>query len=421
MRFIKKIFLFLASSLLVTLFLATSTLWILNNTLGDRNVVKGWFDKSGFYNNVIAEVVKATTQNAQNDPEASNIDSEVLTRVANKTFTPEFLQKNLEGALDGSYNWLEKTSPTLDFTIDLTDVTKSFGEGIGSEAKALAETLPVCSSFATQQNFDVFNADCIPSDVNLVQLANEFADGIINSQDLFPTKVIKASDIKINQNGIETPLSEAYSKVPTWYGWATSAVWVVIGLTLLDVIAIIYLSKTKSKGFFRVARSLILAVFSLVIFAVLSTYAPLSIGGVFGGDASAEGYSERVITPFITEAIGSFSSWAYKFAVIYGVLAAIILITLLVLKFRRKKNKKTDKPDIDDDKTEQTDSASDKTKDSQNEQNDKIEEKVKDSKPKKDGMHHNINNDSPTEETEPKESKKEPGKNADKKNDTDTA
>src|SRR5690606_28069006 len=109
-----------------------SLVWTINATFGDRNVVKNWFSNSGVYDNIVDSVVRETEKGIENSEEkdGQNIDTESLSNAATSTFTPDVLRSSLEEVLDGTYDWLDGTTPNLAFSLDFTEQKVAFADNV---------------------------------------------------------------------------------------------------------------------------------------------------------------------------------------------------------------------------------------------------------------------------------------------------
>jgi hypothetical protein len=345
MRHVRKFFLFIASSLLVTLLVSTATFWIFNNTVGDRTVVNQWFNDSGIYDNFIDEVVSATTKQTSDYPDVASIDAETLSGAAGEAFSAEFLQATLESALDSGYNWLEQDTEKLELSLDFTEVKNSFATALGDSVISKAESLPACDTFDFPSELDIFSAECLPPGADPSALAEDFKSSILASEDLLPDPIIDAEDIKFSSNDGEKRIDEAFNKAPDWYRTATSMAWVFTGLSILAIVGVVFLAATRRKGLFHITKSLALAALSVSIIALISKSAPLSISGVGGSDEAAKGFSENIIEPFLEQAIDSFARLSYIIAAVYAILVVVILTTLFFT--RKKHTKETEKTGSD--------------------------------------------------------------------------
>lgn len=343
MNILRKFALFVVSSSLVGLLLLSAVFWTLNNSFASRDVVKDWLVQSGAYDNFIQEVVRDTEQQVENDPEVSSIDKALLTKVASKAFTAEYLQTTFESAIDSSYDWLEGDTEDLELSIDLSSAKTTFAEALGREVTAKADSLPQCTlqNLPASTSIDIFSAVCIPPGLDIEAQSSEFTNSVLASEDFIPDPTINAEDIKIDQDGTEKPLTEVLDQAPTWYRVITNGVWVSVALSLLAITSIVFLSVSKRKGLLHIAKAFMVAGALLALMAYFSQKIPLNFGDK--GEATS-GFSERIIVPFFEQALDTISSLYYTFALVYIAITLVILIALFLTKKRHKIDTADTKP-----------------------------------------------------------------------------
>lgn len=338
LTFFRKLLLVILSSVLVTLLVITANGWTLKSTIANRETVKNWLLVSGVYDNFVDEIVAESSRTAEETPTVGTIDQATLTNAAKAAFTPALLQDSLEAVLDGSYNWLEGSSDDLQFSVDFTDAKELFASELALAVKIKADALPTCPPDQIPPTLDVFTATCLPATVSTRLLANEFESNILDSESLLKNPVINGDTILVNVNDQQLPIDEAYPQVATWY---QRALWLPIALTAVSVlvlIGIVLLSDTKRRGLLHASKSLALAAFSTGITAFIASVTPLDTAGIGGGEEAAEGFSERIMIPFLQEVIDSYVFWNIQFTVLFTSLTLSILVYLLLTYHKKQKD-----------------------------------------------------------------------------------
>ena len=150
------------SSLLLLSLLLTATFWIMTATIGDRDTVKNWLNDSGVYDNFVQQIAEIAQEefanNSEQEPQSENVGGSVdiatLTRVAESAISPSFLQESIEKVIDGSYDWLEEKTPTIEFSINFTEIKNELANGLKQEAIKRSQELPDAPDwYSTAQNF----------------------------------------------------------------------------------------------------------------------------------------------------------------------------------------------------------------------------------------------------------------------------
>src|SRR5476649_1346393 len=106
----------------------------------------------------------------------------IVKSAADATFTPQFVQKNTEQVLDGTYDWLDGKTPVPDFQIDLTSTKIAFANNVAAAVQKQLAGLPVCTAAQTQAlaaNFDALSATCLPKGITAESAASTVQSNIL--------------------------------------------------------------------------------------------------------------------------------------------------------------------------------------------------------------------------------------------------
>lgn len=323
----------------------------------DRTVTRGWLRESNIYDNFVNAVSETAEEQLGREEGDSNaegeqrVDIEVLTNAAKTAFPPHILQTNVEAVLDGFYDWLEGRSEQLMFNLDLSEARKTFVDTVGSEALARAATLPACPAGQSVGEFDPLSASCLPVGMNIQTEVDRIKNELATSQDFLPDTQLSADDIKLDVDGQQKPLSEAFPDAPKWYGRISRLPWVLTGLAGLNILLILLLARPR-KGALKIIAWFFgpVGVIFLLGGATGSIFARLEDGAVRFGDAE-NGIAENIAIPLLQEASRSFSAWNLIFGAIY--VGMTILLTVIYLTGRPKEKHPTTQtteptPPIDD-------------------------------------------------------------------------
>lgn len=323
------------------LFLNSSAL-VARQTILDRSVTKSWLSEGKVYDNFVDELAKLVEkqQSEKSGPSSaesdSKIDTAALTRAAKAAFPPDVLQENVETVLTSAYDWLEGKTDKLVFSLDLADEKATFVEALGNEASSKLSSLPACTNEQISEDFDPFSASCLPTgtDINaqVAQLKNEVA----SSDSILPDTSLSSEDIKVNIDGEQQTIDQAFSEAPRWYGWFKSSPLLLGCLILINGVLIFLLSRPKLNGLKKLAWTFGPVGIALLLFgsagklmaAQLAEH-PTRIGG--GGD----GIAENMLGPLAAKVGSSISTWNLVIGGVYLFIAAICLTIYLILK---KKN-----------------------------------------------------------------------------------
>ena len=136
------------------------------------------------------------------------LDNEAVRSAAIKVFTPQFVQNNLETAIEGTYEWLDGDTPQPAFQIDLAEAKNQFAEEIAAAAGNRAETLPVCSpqQLREAQNVNLLSLPCRPPGISIEALKAEFIgeakkdDGFLSETTVSPATLKDGSGKNVFEN-----------------------------------------------------------------------------------------------------------------------------------------------------------------------------------------------------------------------------
>ena len=224
-------------------------------TIHNRQTVKGWFDKSGFYTRIVDIVLNKVEETSVKQGKPLPIDDPALQTSVKQAFSPEFLRSSVNTVLDSSYSWLGGSAKDLDFTVDLTQAKQQIADGVGSYVAKRVETLPPCAAAIRGNNgFDGFSATCRPNGLNAVD-ASKIASQDFLKQDFLKDAVFNADSLKLkNANGEKVPLTSdtKVTTLRTAYQRSSQLPIVLAVISLILAIAIIFMSTSKLKGIRRV-------------------------------------------------------------------------------------------------------------------------------------------------------------------------
>ena len=278
MSFGRKAAIWLASSFLtLALFsLAIDTGFV--RIAGQPNTIKGVLDKSGLYNSVVPGLLDEakTISNPNGD---IPLNDSVVRSAATSTLTPQYLQTNVNQALDSIYQWLDGKTSQPSFSFNLTDIKNTFADKVAAGARQKAASLPACTAPPTGAAFDVFGATCLPPGITPDQVAAQVRSSIVGGQGFLDNANVSANDLKAS--GSSQPVFKDQLK-------------------------------NLPKGFREFKRSPVILVLISILFGVLLVFiypsklgAAKHIGFIFGGVGIfviliALGLNEAVSNKFIS-------------------------------------------------------------------------------------------------------------------------
>jgi hypothetical protein len=265
MDFVRKPLLVLAGILLPGLLFATAFNVGVLRVVGSPASIKQILTDSGIYSSVIPGVLDQAKKSTSGGNEVSLTDPAVKA-AAESSFTNKVVQDSTEKIIDGTYDWLNGKSPQPTFNIDLTGVKATFAQKVGEAATARAQTLPACPTATLPTSFDPLNASCLPKDIAPAQVGVQAKNNILTGQGFLENPVINADSAK-SQESNQSIFSKDLKNAPGGYQRAKAAPFILISLTLLAILAIIFLSVTRQKGLRHVGKTLVVTGVIMMVFA----------------------------------------------------------------------------------------------------------------------------------------------------------
>lgn len=326
MQLVRRILISILTTFLMISLLLTALFWTLNNTVGQRGTVKDWLDSSGIYDDIIDQAADEARKSV-NATNGSDIDGNMLARAIDKTFTPAFLQDKTEQILDGTYDWLEGTSPALDFTIDLSRQKTDLAANLTDEIRIRLNALPACTNLSELESFDPFTSNCKPPELDA--RLQEFEDDFVNSREFLPNPVIHASDLKVGDGDNKQSLDEAFGQAPTWYRSARNLIWAAALTAVLSAIGILLLSQPRRTGLKHLTVNLSVAAILLLIYGLLLN----RLSGFINFEQAAQQIG--AVKSLVEQVAASFAAWSFKSAGLYGLLAAGGIVYLILSRQRK--------------------------------------------------------------------------------------
>jgi hypothetical protein len=268
MHFLKKSLLVILVPILTILFYATATNYGFVKVAGDAAKVKHTLANSGIYNSALDNLIKES-DGVGNGADSVSLKDSAIKTAAHQTFNPQFIQTNAETVIDSLYRWLDGTTETPDFKIDLSTTRATFAKNAGAAVTAKLAALPACPAGTDPASFDSDNATCLPPGVAPAAEGAKVEQKINSGEGFLDHPVITASTLKTGDGGIFAPgekqapgktiFNTTLKDAPNAFQAVKTAPYVMGLLAILLSVAVVFLSATKRKGLRKVGIMLIIA------------------------------------------------------------------------------------------------------------------------------------------------------------------
>lgn len=252
MNILRRIGIVVCAGLLPLALVTLTWSHVAQNTVKDKEVVKGWLEESKFYDRAILGVLENSEGNVGdiplNDPRVQQIVSEA--------FTSQFLRDSVTAVLDGTYGWLAGETAQPEFSIDIADAKNKLITNIGTYATEQAAQLPPCTQEQLAEfsnGFDAFSASCLPAGITAEQAGQQLQDELLASQDFLGDTTFSGADLLATktENGSTVGESLENSGAPEVYQASNTLLLITGVIAGLLVLAIVLLSANRISGLRR--------------------------------------------------------------------------------------------------------------------------------------------------------------------------
>jgi hypothetical protein len=225
--------------------------------------VKQLISESGIYNTLIPGILDQQAKQTSSSGDV-NLTDPAIKQAANAAFSPQVLQTDTEKIIDGVYHWLNGTTTTPDFKVDLSASKQTFADQVAQATKTKAASLPRCTSVSTNNSFDAFSATCLPPGVTPDQAAAQIKSSLLGGKGFLDNPVITADTVK-GDNPSKDIFQDNLKSAPKNYQRIKKTPVVLAILAVLMAAAIVLLSPRKLLGVRRVGITLLtLGIFMLI-------------------------------------------------------------------------------------------------------------------------------------------------------------
>jgi hypothetical protein len=241
----------------------------LQTTIMDRTVVKGWLGDSKIYDGKLISAFVQTTNagggQGGNPQSQANISAspEAIKTALNATFTPDFVQTQIEAILNNAYDWTENKTPEFTFSIPIDQKRDTLIQQLSKAVEPQIAALPICRS--TQQ---APQSTCRPSNVTIEQFASQLTTQSIDESGAFAAPITNESISKNNQKDPQQSDKSPLTQLPAIRA-GIDMLLIILPIAAIVSIAIVILATATGR---RLAASSRLS--RRIFFSMLLTLIP---------------------------------------------------------------------------------------------------------------------------------------------------
>ncbi len=300
--------------------------WVFADTIGSKSVVKNWIATSGIYDSFVSEVVNSSESEVITDSnDGQTIDRKVLETAASSAFPPALLQDSTENVVDGSYNWLNGTNESLEFSINFMQAKTDYAKSIRSQAEARLASLPQCTQSQLQSlgSIDPFSIPCKPPASVTDSAVLDLEKSIITAEDFLPDPTLTADDITITRNGTDQTIDQVIPYAPALFQFLLLARYLALVLIVVSIGLVVYLHSNKVLALRRIGKIVALSAFTNAVFSGFLYYASRNI------DKSTDNleFAQRIIQPLVKV----ISADVFRITIVFTLMYAVVAIGFYVL------------------------------------------------------------------------------------------
>lgn len=310
-----------------------------NSTLTDRHKVEAWLGDSNLYGAFVENAINQADQTTGTDQSGGvSLSDTAVKQAAQQSFSSTVLENDVGVFLNANYAWLKGQTGKPTFRVDLSGAKRDFADKVGAYVTAYLKGLPACtaaqSANINAQTVDPLALQCLPHGLNPKAVGTQVTQQIATSTQFLSSTVITADNINPSSTGLQMkPYYQRFSTLPNLYQLAVKIPWVAAIVSLLSLIAIIWVSYNKRKGIKVVA--IIFALAGLVM--VLTK---LAMDHVFSAvenhifNSSSVGQLQKALTVFMHHAETQLVRVDLWFGIGYLIVALTLVITLILTRKR---------------------------------------------------------------------------------------
>lgn len=298
--------------------------------------IEQWLSDSNLYGAFVSSAIDQAQKTTGTDQSGGiSLSDTAVKQAAQSSFSSAALQQDVNTFLNSNYAWLNGKTAKPSFSIDLSGAKQSFAQKVGDYVKTYLAGLPACTpAQAAQinpQTADPLTLSCRPPNIDPSTEGVLVTQQIASSTEFLSNPVVTASNV--NPNGsIQSPAQPYYQKfssLPSAYQKATKIPWVAGVLTLLSLVAVIFVAPRKRLGLKAVTVTLALAGLVMVFTRFVSDQLFHTIEK-HAFNASTVGALQKALTVFFRHAEDQLVKVDLWFGLAY-LLLALVLLTILIV------------------------------------------------------------------------------------------
>lgn len=313
------------------------SLLALQSTIMDRVVVKDWLSASKIYDGrlisaLVQDSVNESAQGGNPNPQLEtgiSASPEAIKTALNATFTPDFVQTQVEGVITNAYDWTEGKTPEFTFSIPIDQKRDTLIQQLAKAIEPQIATLPVCQSVKQTQQ-----STCRPPNITIEQFANQLTTQSINDSPVFAAPITGESIAKDMQQDSQQPGTSPLDQLPA-IRTGIDMLLIILPIAAAVSIAIVILASVRGRRLAaasRLSRRILFSVLLILIPAIVVIW--IAKDNDFGLSNMFAAQIGDLVIPLIKTIIVGMST---KLALLSGIVCIVSAMTWIGCTIWRRK------------------------------------------------------------------------------------
>lgn len=324
-------------------------------------IVKGWLNDTNTYETIITESLDLIALESQVDNSGETtgslgetfdqnpyINSDAITQIMEETFTPDFVQAQFVGVIDGLYEWLDGTTDKPEFEFSLNDKKPELTERLRAEMLSQFEGLPPCTPEEYAVDFNLIDALCRPEGISIEAEVDRFVAEFTGEEGIFSDVSFSGDDL-VESEGKESGLSERQLQLGQQaYSGLQNGPLFLLAAGVIAAFVLFISSRSRFRGFSEVGNIMfsgsLFIFFTALVISFNQNFITRFIGENDSSDATVRA-ARALFEPLLQRIIGDVASLT---VVVSG--ATLVLGTFMVgwsfylrNKYRREESERMEK------------------------------------------------------------------------------
>jgi membrane-associated HD superfamily phosphohydrolase len=329
MNTLRKIVVGLAGFTCVLAISGFVSLLALETTVMDQTVVKGWLSSSKIYDGRLVSLFADGIASAdeQNNPQQTNIAASpaALKTALNATFTPDFVQAQVEGIIANAYDWTEAKSPEFTFSIPVDQKRDELIQQLAKAIEPQIAALPICESVLQSQQ-----STCRPPTVTVEQFSNQVTTQGVDRSGIFEAPITSESVTKNKQ-----PDSSLLAQLPAIRKAIDILLYVLPIVAIASIATVIFVTVRERRllAASRLSRRIFISMLLIFIPAIAAVWIMGNNDSTIANVSTTQ--IGDLVIPLVKIAVTSVSS---QLALFSGIVCAVSLTAWIgFIVWRRKR------------------------------------------------------------------------------------